>query len=88
MEDKSIPSIMKNNIEDLLSYLYLRLPWQDSVEYNLDKALYLALTNIIAECIKTLSNNIENVDFYKLGKYMNTHSIGLKNKVYCLKCII
>lgn len=79
---KSIPSIMKNNIEDLLSYLYLRLPWQDSVEYNLDKALYLALTNIIAECIKTLSNNIENVDFYKLGKYMNTHSIGSKNKVY------
>ena len=79
---ESIPNIVKNNIENLLSYLYVRLPWQDSVEYNLDRALYFALTNIIAECIKTLSNNIENADFYKLGKYMNTHNIGPINKVY------
>lgn len=79
---ESIPNIVKNNIENLLSYLYVRLPWQDSVEYNLNKALYSALTNIIAECIKTLSNNIENTDFYKLGKYMNTHSVGSINKAY------
>ncbi|MBQ7287962.1 MAG: hypothetical protein IJW73_09395 [Candidatus Gastranaerophilales bacterium] len=79
---ESIPDIVKNNIENLLSYLYVRLPWQDSVEYNLDKALYSALTNIICEYIKTLSKNIENPTFYKLGKFMDIPHIKPINKIY------
>lgn len=79
---ESIPNIVKNNIENLLSYLYIRLPWQDGVEYNLDKALYSAITGIIAELIESLPNNIENINLYKLGKFMDTHQFKPYNKTY------
>lgn len=50
---------IKDNIENLLTYLINELPWKSEVQKSADKALYLDITNKIASYFKSKKTNID-----------------------------
>jgi hypothetical protein len=50
-----VPAGLTNDLEQLLSYLFVDWPWKASVDKSLDKALYEALVYEIASCLKNIA---------------------------------
>lgn len=66
----SIPNSIRNNFENLLTYLHSNFPWKTSVEQNLDKALYHDILKQLLEEFEMLPQQ-SNSKFLALGKFMH-----------------
>ena len=66
----SSPNSIRNNFENLLTYLHSNFPWKTSVEQNLDKALYNDILKQLLEVFEDLPQQSNN-KFLALGEFMH-----------------
>lgn len=65
---KIIPDKLKDNIEELLSYLSGKLIWKDEITLALDKALYIDITEKVRECFAKISNDPDSSNLKTIAK--------------------
>ena len=66
----SIPKQIRDNFENLLTYLNSTFPWKTDVEVNLDKALYLDILKQLSRELQYLPEQFDN-KWLKLGTFIN-----------------
>ncbi|MFH0702884.1 MAG: hypothetical protein V2B14_05025 [bacterium] len=69
----TIPKSIKNNIEHLFSYLTMDAPWKTEKQKHLDKALFIALTELLTEYLFNLEKREKSgskQNFDNLAKFI------------------
>ncbi|HBM17272.1 MAG TPA: hypothetical protein DD381_13165 [Lentisphaeria bacterium] len=79
---KTIPDKLKNNIEELLSYLSGKLIWKDEITNALDKALYIDITKESVKHLKDLEN--KDQDKNKILDYLSKFILETKSPTITL----
>lgn len=78
--DNELASILKDDIENLLTYLSADWPWKSPKQSYVDKALYMEITEILSKNFIDLSkNDFKNTKYVDTGVLAELEKFILKN---------
>ncbi|MFZ2162374.1 MAG: hypothetical protein WAW02_09175 [Sideroxyarcus sp.] len=75
-----LPQGLVGNAEQLLSYLYSDWPWKSSIDKDLDRALYKALTYEISESLRSIQTLPLSAEYQQFVRFLGNEN----NKIITL----